>query len=232
MIPAPRACPAADSPMDDIPRPAGDSPPRSAPSEARFAVVVAVLVVAAIAAGMWARGALRRPGPGAVGNRRLQPFSLTERSGKPVGDADLRGRVLVVSFVYTSCNLSCRVVSQRMADIQSRLAGKDDVQLVSLAVDPATDTPAVLGAWAAQFGADPRRWLFLTGDTAAVHALVEKSFLTRDPTLRGVMPGEFADADHIAVVDRDGRVRGYVNGMREDAPSAVVALVDRLRAER
>lgn len=200
-------------------------------AEARLGLALLALVAIAVAAGYWARAALRG-NPAAPGNRRLAPFELAERGGRTVRDGDLAGRVLVVSFVYTSCNVSCREVSVHMAGIQRRVAAHDDVQLVSFAVDPETDTPAVLARWGEQFGADPARWWFLTGPKASVHGLIERSFLTRDPMLRGVMPGEFADADHIAVVDRAGRVRAYFDGTRPGVEESVAALVGRLRDER
>jgi protein SCO1/2/putative membrane protein len=213
--------------------PDSPAPPavRKASSDARFAALVLALFAAAIAGGFWARNAAKAPLPMPVGNRRLQPFEFTERGGRTVRDTDLRGRMLVVSFVYTGCNLSCRIVSARMAEIQRLTAGHDDVKLVSFTVDPASDTPAVLSEWARKYGADPERWWFLTGEQAAVHGLIGRSFLARDPALRGAMPGEFADADHLAVVDREGRVRAYFDGMRDDAPASVAAMLERLRAE-
>ena len=62
--------------------------------------------------------------------RRLVDFSLTDRTGRTVTRADLNGKILVVSFLFTSCSLTCPEVSRRMAEIQRLTAGQPDVLLV------------------------------------------------------------------------------------------------------
>ena len=103
--------------------------------------------------------------------RHLVEFKLTDRSGRSVTQADLTGKFLVVNFVFTSCSLSCRAVNDRMEEIQRLVAGVNDVRLVSLTVDPRSDTPSVLARFADGYYADTNRWLFLTGDKAELYRL-------------------------------------------------------------
>ena len=120
----------------------------------------------------------------------------------------------------------------QMAEVQRRVDGQDDVRLVSLTVDPRTDTPSVLARFAARFGADTDRWLFLTGDRAVLYPLIETSFLPKD--IEGgyrPMPGEFGHTDRIALVDPRGKVRAYFDGMSAGTPAALVAELDRLRSD-
>jgi len=67
-----------------------------------------------------------------------------------------------------------------MAEIQQLTATNADVRLVSLTVDPRSDTPPVLAKWGARFGADTNRWCFLTGSKTVLHGLIAKSFLVQD----------------------------------------------------
>src|ERR1700683_3737016 len=90
-------------------------------------------------------------------------FSLTDQSGHPFSDKDLRGKVWVASFIFTRCAGPCARVSANMARLQKEMAGKEVLMLVSFSVDPDYDTPAVLQRYAAHFGADPSGWKFLTG---------------------------------------------------------------------
>ncbi|HLP77279.1 MAG TPA: SCO family protein, partial [Candidatus Paceibacterota bacterium] len=83
--------------------------------------------------------------------RQLAAFSLTDRTGRTVTQDDVAGKILVVNFVFTSCSLSCRAVNDRMAEIQRLVGDASDVQLVSLTVDPRTDTPSVLAKFADGF---------------------------------------------------------------------------------
>ncbi len=192
----------------------------------------AVLVAGALAAGYLAAG--RPTGPVLPPDRAREfgPFTLTDRTGRTVTRAEFDGKFCVVSFVFTSCGFSCLEVSRRMAEVQRRVDGQDDVRLVSLTVDPRTDTPSVLARFAARFGADTDRWLFLTGDQAVLYPLIETSFLPKDSE-GGYrpMPGEFGHTDRIALVDPRGKVRAYFDGMSAGTPAVLVAELDRLRRD-
>ncbi len=103
----------------------------------------------------------------------LRHAMLTERSGRAMhfpGEV-LGDGIAVIGFIYTSCTTTCPITSALMADLQARLgplAGPGGpVRLVTISVDPVTDTPARLAEYAARFGAAPD-WLWLTGDRPAV----------------------------------------------------------------
>ncbi|MGC3956621.1 MAG: SCO family protein [Verrucomicrobiota bacterium] len=119
-----------------------------------------------------------------------------------------------------------------MAEVQRLTAGHDDVRLLSLTVDPRTDTPPVLAEFGGKFGADSNRWHLLTGDKKSIYELIETSFLKRDPQHQtSPMPGGFQDVDRIAVVDRSGNVRRYFDGMRNTTPATIVKFLDEIRME-
>ncbi len=229
MPPAPSSRP--NPPAAEAPQCAGD--PRLTRRE-WLGTLGAGLVLAGAAAGLgwWTgRRGTGRAGAAPLGARALVDFTLTERSGRTVSRDELRGRLLVVSFLFTSCSLSCRAVNDRMAELQQALAGAEDVRLVSLTVDPRTDTPETLARFAARYRADPDRWLFLTGEKAEVYRLIETSFLSRAPELETLIPGGFVNLDHLAVVDRTGRVRELIHGLRPGAVARVLAALERLRHE-
>jgi protein SCO1/2 len=134
--------------------------------------------------------------------------------------------------LFTGCALTCPEVSRRMAEIQTLTAGQSDVRLVSLTVDPRTDTPPALAKFGARYGLDTNRWFMLTGDKAALYKIIGTSFLARDAgDPFNSMPGNFTGTERIAVVDRHGRVRIYFDGLRPETAAAVVAEISQLRAE-
>jgi len=154
--------------------------------------------------------------------RQLVNFSLTDQNGRNVTRADLNGKFLVVSFLFTSCSLTCPIVSGQMAQIQQLTTNQPDVRLVSLTVDPDDDTVPVLAKYGARFGANTNRWLFLTGNDAVMHNLIGTSFLSFDTNdAFAYMPGNFANIERIALVDPQGRVRDYFDGLVNGAPEAV-----------
>ena len=188
------------------------------------------LIVAGVAAAVaWFAGNRERPAFSASAPdhpRRLVEFSLTDRSGRSVTQADLAGKFLVVNFVFTSCSLSCRAVNDRMEEIQRLVADASDVRLVSLTVDPRSDTPPVLAKFADSYHADTNRWLFLTGDKAELYRVIETSFIAKSPELEGLIPGGFGSTDRIMLVDPEGDVWASFDGLKRNAASAVVAEIE------
>jgi cytochrome oxidase Cu insertion factor (SCO1/SenC/PrrC family) len=142
-------------------------------------------------------------------------FTLTERSGRPVSRDDLRGKVWAASFVFTRCTGPCPQVTATMARLQGELAPYgDDVRLVTFTVDPEHDDPAELRRYADRFGADPKRWLFLTGKEKDVYRLLREGFHVPVDKTDSDDPGQAVDhSPRIALVDRRGRVRGYYWGI-------------------
>jgi protein SCO1/2 len=107
---------------------------------------------------------------------RVPEFALIERSGRQITQADLLGKVWIANFFYTECPDTCPLQSTHMAWLQDALAPESDVRLVSISVDPEHDTPEVLAEYATRYGADPKRWLFLTGTKDVIYRLAIEGF--------------------------------------------------------
>lgn len=153
-------------------------------------------------------------------------FSLTERSNRPVSLKDLAGKVWVADFIFTSCAGVCPAMSSNMQKLQERLPA--EVMLVSFSVDPANDTPAVLTEYAKRYKADPERWLFLTGNMEAMQKLSIEGFkLALDPTA-GTEAEPITHSSRFAVVDQEGRIRGYYGMEDADTLDRIVADVNSL----
>ncbi|HUG93317.1 MAG TPA: SCO family protein [Planctomycetaceae bacterium] len=144
----------------------------------------------------------------------IQDFSLTERSGRQVTKQDLLGRPWAVCFVFTRCLGTCLTITGKMHELQKGTAGSD-VRLVSLSVDPEYDTPEELRKYAEAFGADPDRWLFLTGDKERIYRLIQESFRLPVKELTGPdrKPGfEVLHSNFILHVNAEGVVVGKYTG--------------------
>ncbi len=176
-----------------------------------FPVVGALLLVTLFLPG------LRRPEVELKRYPLVPPFSLTEQSGKTITNHDLKGKIYVADFIFTTCPGPCPIISANMARLQQKLAGDDRVQLVSFTVDPQDDTPAVLSAYADHLGADPQRWLFLTGPKAQVYDLIQNGFLQslQDNHGKQLAPGEFlvTHSTFMVLVDPQGFMRGFYSGL-------------------
>ena len=102
-------------------------------------------------------------------------FVLLNQDGKNFGSAQLRGKIWIADFIYTTCPGPCPMISSRMSELQKPLE-KTDVHLVSFSVDPAKDTPQVLRGYAERLQAEPGRWDFLTGPQSTIYNLSRSGF--------------------------------------------------------
>lgn len=158
-------------------------------------------------------------------------FSLTQRDGRTITPEALRGSVWVANFFFTSCTGPCPELSLRMRSLQEGIRKhKGEVKLVSFSVDPTYDTPAVLSAYAERHGADPNLWWFVTtADEAEMHALVKEGFLQALSPAAGGSP--IIHTTQIVLVDKQGRIRAWYDGLDPDSKGLVLRDVKRLLAE-
>lgn len=139
-------------------------------------------------------------------------FALVDQTRHALSLSDLRGKVLAISFVFTTCSDTCPIVTAKMVEIQRRL-GPDfgsRVRFISISVDPLTDTPERLRAYAAKFGAHVPGWSFLTGTPVQIDDVVRRfgSFSRR---------ADNGTVDHLnltSLVDSQSRLRVQYLGYR------------------
>jgi cytochrome oxidase Cu insertion factor (SCO1/SenC/PrrC family) len=96
----------------------------------------------------------------------------------------IKGKVFVISFVFTTCTYICPMQGQSLSKIQDVIGERlgKDVNLIAVSADPETDTPARLKAWGAQFGAKPG-WTLVTGEKAEINKVAMA--LTGAPASKG-----------------------------------------------
>jgi protein SCO1/2 len=101
-------------------------------------------------------------------------FELRDQAGAAFGSRQLRGRVWIANFIFTRCPTLCPRVTLRMAEFEAATAGLSRSLLVSFSIDPEHDTSEVLARYAKRYGANEKRWHFLTGPFEEVKSAVEK----------------------------------------------------------
>src|SRR4051812_32318724 len=143
----------------------------------------------------------------------LPPFELVDQHGQPYGLKELRGRIWVADFVFTSCPTVCPKLTKRMQEIQHRAKNLGDAfHLVTFTVDPENDTPERLAAYASAYHASPHRWSFLTGPLGDVEPTVVKGFklaMGKDELPAGSGMFSIFHGEKLVLVDQEGFIRGY-----------------------
>jgi protein SCO1 len=155
----------------------------------------------------------------------LPDFALTSDKDAPLARADLLGSVWIADFIFTSCAGPCPMMTRSMADVAERLSLYPEVKFVSVSVDPETDTPEVLAAYGEKFGADPKRWHFLTGEMASIQELAVNGFKI------GSVDDPVIHSTKFCLVDKAGNIRGYFTGTEPEELDQLVAAVHQLIKE-
>ncbi|MFI5360960.1 MAG: SCO family protein [Elusimicrobiota bacterium] len=130
----------------------------------------------------------------------------------PFGRKDMLGKPWVVDFVYTHCAGPCPLLTQRLSKLAAVLP--PDVGLLTVTVDPDGDTPELLRAYAKEYGADLRRWVFLRGTLSQTYELLYAGF--RLPMSADPKAGQGARVQHstrFVLVDKRGGIRGFYDGL-------------------
>lgn len=126
---------------------------------------------------------------------------------------DLRGKVLLVNFFFTSCPTVCPRLMGNLRMIQEAFRKNDSViHLVSITVDPKRDSSQRLRVYAQGLNADLDHWSFLTADRQAVsHFARQELLLSSGPGTGGAE--DFIHSQTLVLLDRDRYIRGYYDGL-------------------
>ncbi len=144
----------------------------------------------------------KRPKSGADKEEWLSSFELIERSGETVRSEDLKGQPYVVGFFFTLCPSICVNQNAKVQELQVKYRGQP-LRLLSISCDPEVDRPKVLAEYAKRFDADPKQWLFLTGEMDYIaRVAAEMYFLSAARRFH---------AEKFVLVDAQGNNVGFYN---------------------
>ena len=174
----------------------------------------------------------------------LPPWQFVDQNNQPIGDVSLKGKVWAANFLFTSCPTSCPALAQATLKLQGTIEAMLDraqmrrVAIVSVTVDPETDTTALLKTFAEKYHAHPL-WHFARGDYAQMEKLVNVGFM--QPIIRSDrLPGgeipknptplDTAHSLRFVLVDQMGHVRGLFDQSDGGVAQLSAAMRQLLRA--
>lgn len=149
-------------------------------------------------------------------------MEFTERSGKKVKLSELKGKIIIASWVFTRCPRGCAGVIAKLKKLHDEFGGNPGIQFVSFTLDP-EDTPEMMKKFASGIGIkDTDNWWFLNGERDVV-----RNFMTFSLKFRPVQ--DLPEADRltpddkyihdlrVAIVDHAGHLRGLYDVMNADS---------------
>ena len=200
----------------------------------RLAAIGAPLIFAILAASLLATseisasGADRTPATLSPPLRQGAPapaFDLVDHRGQRVSLATLRGRPVLMTFVYANCHASCPLLIERLRSLEAR-DPHGEAAFVAVSLDAERDTVSALATAASHWGLGPR-WHLLTGEPSAVRGVV-RAYGVQWAPLPG---GEIAHENVVIFVDRRGRLAFTYRGLAHSEERQGAEL-ERLLAER
>jgi protein SCO1/2 len=154
--------------------------------------------------------------------RQLGDFSLIDQFGRPLTLTSLRGRPLLVNFIYTSCAFACPTLTTRLnavAQVARAALGKDSFSLLTVGFDTRVDTVEQMGRFARERGIDLPGWYFAAADQSTVDRLAADTGFVYAP-----VAGGFDHFAQVTIVDAAGRVFRQVYGAEFEPPLIVEPL--------
>tara|TARA_R110000868_G_scaffold30214_3_gene112069 strand:+ start:1845 stop:2588 length:744 start_codon:yes stop_codon:yes gene_type:complete len=139
----------------------------------------------------------------------IPDFEFTNQEDTTLSSDEMRGKVYVANFFFSSCPTICPAMNYNLKQVQDRFLGYEDIYFLSFTVDPEYDTPAVLKEYEEKIGAVNGRWFFLTGEKEALYKTARDFFVNamEDSTAAG----GFLHSEYMVIVDWEGRIRSRID---------------------
>ena len=161
----------------------------------------------------------------------IPDFKFINQEGDTVTAQNLKDKIYVADFFFTTCPTICPVMKKQMLKVYDKIKGQPDVAILSHTIDPQHDTPAVLKQYASDLGVkDAKQWMFVTGEREKIYDIGEHHYLVvagADSTA----PGGYIHSGAFILIDKEKRVRGMYNGTDDEGTKRLLADIERLKAE-
>ena len=156
----------------------------------------------------------------------VKNISLTNQLGRTVTLDELRGKIIVADFFFTHCGSICPALTANMKKMQDAVKRQDNikyadtsfVQFLSFSVDPERDSVPVIKRYADKYGINHDTWWLLTGPKKTIYDFAFEE-LKVDKYNDDPIDSNFVHTSRFVLIDKDGVVRGYYNGLDETSLS-------------
>ena len=152
----------------------------------------------------------------------IAEFSFTNQDGKEIINEDVKGKVYVADFFFTSCPTICPIMKKQMLRVYEAYKDNSDFMILSHTIDPEYDTVALLKDYSLRLGIeDASTWNFLTGEQEKIFEIGQTSYLTTAMDDKNE-PGGFLHSGAFVLIDREGRIRGIYDGTKETQVNVLI----------
>lgn len=166
---------------------------------------------------------------------RIGQFSFKNQFNEDVSTNDMKGKVFVAEYFFTTCGTICPKMTEQMTRVQAAYRGNDNLKILSFTVNPDYDTVEIMNAYAQKYDAEADQWHFLTGDKNELYSVARKYFFVLKPAEAanlGDAGSDFIHTNNFVLVDQKLRIRGYYDGTNPDEVDVLIEDIDLLLNEK
>lgn len=145
----------------------------------------------------------------------VKPFRFINQSGDTVLQAQMAGKVYVANYFFVTCTGICPNMNGKVKGVYEQFKSQKDFAIISHTCQPENDSIPQLKRYADSIGADGKQWQFVTGHKLELYNMARESYKIDDPQNNvGDINDQFLHSQFLALVDRQGRVRGIYDGLK------------------
>ena len=163
----------------------------------------------------------------------VQPFSFLDQDGKTITNADVKGKVYVATFFFTTCTSVCPRLNNNLKPVNAEFKDESNFLILSFTCDPSRDSVQKLRWYAdSVLKVNTSKWVFLTGNKDSLYAMARHSYVIDDPK-NEVQNGEtdFLHTQLIALVNKKGEVVKIYDGLKPSEISQMQTEIKKLLKE-
>ncbi len=165
---------------------------------------------------------------------KIGDFSFLDQNGKTITQRDVKGKVFVAEYFFTTCQTICPIMNKQMQRVHEAYRKNNQVNILSFTVNPEIDTVEQMKRYADEHKADAKQWHFLTGEKDKLYELARKSFFVLKPAESqnlGDVGSDFIHTNNFVLVDQEMRIRGYYDGTNPKEVDRLIKDIDLLLNE-
>lgn len=160
---------------------------------------------------------------------KVEPFTFTNQDGKPFSSEQMKGKVSVVNFFFTTCTSVCPRMNNNLKKAYEPLKNNPDVLFLSFTSDPARDSAQRLKHYADSLGVNTAKWVFLTGRKDSLYNAARYSFKIDDPdNFAANKDVDFLHTQFISLVNRKGEVVKIYDGLKASELKSLDSDIEKL----
>lgn len=163
----------------------------------------------------------------------IRPFSFINQDGKTITEKDVKGKVFVAEYFFTTCKGICPKMNNYLKTVYERFKNEKDFLILSHTCDPEQDSAAQLKKYSDSLGVNTSRWMFLTGRKDSLYTMARISYTIDDPAnnLKSI-DDDFLHTQFWALVNRKGDVMKIYDGIKESEVKELINDIDHMLKEK